>query len=85
MTFMDIFKTVLIGIPIGVTVVDLFGYVARVDGVSMQPVLNPEKNCDYVFLNRLALKLQEVSRGDVVSLYSPKNPEQKLIKRVIGM
>lgn len=27
----------------------------------------------------------EIQRGDVVSLISPKNPEQKLIKRVVGL
>jgi len=87
MTFTDFFKTVLIGIPIGITFVDVFGYVARVDGVSMRPCFNPDSSPenDYVFLNRLAIRFQKVSRGDVVSLLSPKDPDQKLIKRVIGV
>lgn len=80
-----IFKAVLLGIPIGVTIIDTVGYIARVDGVSMQPALNPTSDPDYVFLNRWAVRFYEVTRGDVVSLLSPKNPDQKLIKRVVGL
>ncbi|XP_060520133.1 mitochondrial inner membrane protease subunit 2 [Cylas formicarius] len=79
-------KKVFVGIPIGITIIDLVGYVARVDGISMQPVLNPDKNStDYVFLNRIAVKSYEVNRGDIVSLVSPKDPTQKIIKRVVGI
>lgn len=85
MTLADFVKTVLIGIPIGVTVLDVFGYVARVDGVSMQPALNPNGETDYVLLDRLSVRLSEVTRGDVVSFASPKDPKQKLIKRIIGL
>lgn len=80
------FKSILFGIPIGITVIDSVGYVARVDGISMQPALNPDKNItDYVFLNRLAIKSYEIKRGDIVSLVSPKDPSQKIIKRVVGV
>lgn len=65
---------------------DCVGYVARVDGISMQPCLNPVSDqTDYVFLSRFAVRNLEIERGDVVSLVSPKNPEQKLIKRVVGL
>ena len=80
-----IFRAVLLGIPIGITIIDTVGYIARVDGVSMQPALNPTSDTDYVFLNRWAVRFYEVARGDVVSLLSPKNPDQKLIKRVVGL
>lgn len=85
MTFSDLLKTVLFGIPVGVAFIDIFGYIARVDGVSMQPCLNPDSSKDYVFLNKLSCKLYQVARGDVVALLSPRDPEQKLIKRVIGL
>lgn len=78
-------KAVLFGLPVGITLIDTVGYIARVDGVSMQPALNPSLGTDYVFLNRWAIRFYEVSRGDVVSLLSPKDPDQKLIKRVIGL
>lgn len=78
-----VLRSVLLGLPIGVTCFDSFGYVAKVDGLSMQPVLNPDPAVnDYVFLKRWAL---DVNRGDIVSLSSPKDPRQKLIKRVVGL
>lgn len=82
----NLFKNTLIGIPIGITIVDNWGYVARVDGISMQPALNPDKSkTDYVFLNRWAVKSYEVKRGDIISLVSPKDPDHKIIKRVVGI
>ncbi|XP_011312468.1 mitochondrial inner membrane protease subunit 2 isoform X3 [Fopius arisanus] len=48
----SIVRNILLGIPIGVTFVNTVGYVARVEGISMQPALNPNaKEYDYVFLN----------------------------------
>lgn len=52
----------------------------------MQPALNPDANStDYVFLSRWSAKNLNVERGDIISLISPKDPEQKIIKRVIGL
>lgn len=78
-------KAVLFGIPIGITFIDTVGYVARVDGVSMQPALNPSSTTDYVFLSRWSVRFFDISRGDVVALTSPKDPDQKLIKRIVGL
>lgn len=78
-------KAVVFGVPVGITFVDVVGYVARVDGTSMQPALNPASITDYVFLNRWSVRFYEVARGDVVALTSPKDPDQKLIKRIVGL
>ncbi|XP_075168487.1 mitochondrial inner membrane protease subunit 2 [Haematobia irritans] len=80
-------KSVLFGIPIGVTFLDCVGYVARVDGISMQPALNPDSSnqTDYVFLSKWAVRSNNVQRGDIVSLISPKDPTQKIIKRIVGL
>lgn len=79
-------KSVIVGLPIGITFLDSVGYVARVDGISMQPALNPDRSStDYVFLNRWAVRTLDIKRGDIVSLISPKDPDQKLIKRVVGI
>lgn len=53
----------------------------------MQPALNPdtEASSDYVFLSRWAVKNFTVERGDIVSLISPKDPDQKIIKRVVAL
>ncbi|CAB0012520.1 unnamed protein product [Nesidiocoris tenuis] len=73
MTLVELFKTVFFGIPIGITIIDVVGY----------PVLNPGagKGHDYVFLK----KSSHFNRGDVVCLYSPRDKDQKLIKRVIAL
>ncbi|XP_038215352.1 mitochondrial inner membrane protease subunit 2 [Zerene cesonia] len=80
------FRSMLFGVPIGVTFLDTVGYVARVEGISMQPVLNPEStNTDYVFLSRWSVKDFNIQRGDIISLVSPKDPNQKIIKRVVAL
>ncbi|XP_014296032.1 mitochondrial inner membrane protease subunit 2 [Microplitis demolitor] len=81
-----IVRNILIGIPIGITFVDTVGYIARVDGISMQPALNPNSHVtDYVFLNRWSVRNYNFNRGDIISFVSPKHPDQTLIKRVIGL
>lgn len=86
MKFGPVLKSILIGIPIGITFFDSVCYVARVEGISMQPVLNPENSkVDYVLLNRWSVRTYELSRGDVISLVCPKDPDQKLIKRIVGL
>lgn len=86
MKITNIFKSILVGIPIGVTIIDSLGYVARVDGISMQPALNPDQTqADYVFLNKWSVKEYQVQRGDIIALISPKDPSLNIIKRVVGV
>lgn len=55
-------------------------------GTSMQPALNPIIGSeDYVFLSKWAVRNMYVQRGDIISLISPKDPSQKLIKRIVGL
>lgn len=52
----------------------------------MQPALNPDENIsDYVFLSRWAIRDLNVKRGDIISLVSPKDPDTKIIKRVVAL
>ncbi|XP_061630951.1 mitochondrial inner membrane protease subunit 2 isoform X3 [Phyllopteryx taeniolatus] len=76
-----------VAVPVTVTVLDRLAYVARVEGSSMQPFLNPEgaSEGDVVLLNRWSVRKYHVQRGDIVSVMSPRNPEQKIIKRVIAL
>ncbi|KAG5680856.1 hypothetical protein PVAND_010337 [Polypedilum vanderplanki] len=78
-------KNLVFGLAAGVTYIDLIGYVARVEGQSMQPTLNPiNLESDYVFLNKFKAKDFKVSRGEIVCLISPKDAQQRIIKRVIA-
>jgi signal peptidase I len=54
----------------------------RVDGSSMLPSLNHN---NYVIINRLAFRLGDVKRGDVVVFEFPHNNDEDYIKRVIAL
>ncbi|XP_043256626.1 mitochondrial inner membrane protease subunit 2-like [Colletes gigas] len=78
--------SLVVGVPFGIVFLDTVGSISKVDGISMWPTLNPNKdNTDYVILNRWAANNQDIKRGEVVALTSPKHPEQTLIKRVVGI
>lgn len=78
-------KNVLIGVAIGRTVIDTFGSVARVDGISMQPTFNPNTTVDFVFLSYIPVRFDSIKRGDIIVAISPRNPNETIIKRVIGV
>ncbi|XP_075392624.1 mitochondrial inner membrane protease subunit 2-like isoform X3 [Tenrec ecaudatus] len=80
-------KGFFVAVPVAVTFLDSVACVARVEGASMQPSLNPggSQSSDVVLLNHWRVRNLHVRRGDVVSLVSPRNPGQKIIKRVIAL
>ncbi len=53
-----------------------------VDGFSMRPTL---QDGEYILVNKLAYKFSEPVRGDIVVFVFPVNPEEDLIKRIIGV
>ena len=65
------------------------GYVARVEGGSMFPVLNPDKlqldKPDYVVLKRLNGNYDDIHRGDIVTSVCPNNAHDIYIKRIVGL
>uniref|UniRef100_A0A2D4PRI2 Mitochondrial inner membrane protease subunit 2 n=1 Tax=Micrurus surinamensis TaxID=129470 RepID=A0A2D4PRI2_MICSU len=80
-------KGFFVAVPVTVTFLDRVACIARVEGTSMQPSLNPMEQpvSDIVLLNHWSVRNYEVQHGDIVSLVSPRNPEQKIIKRVIAL
>jgi len=81
-----VLATVTFTVPVTITVLDVFGYVAQVEGISMQPTLNPDaKRSDYVFLNRWRARQLQFERGQIVTLTSPRDPNQQLIKRIVAV
>ncbi|XP_067420317.1 mitochondrial inner membrane protease subunit 2 isoform X5 [Emydura macquarii macquarii] len=64
------FRGFFIAVPVTVTFLDKVACVARVEGASMQPSLNPggRQVSDIVLLNHWSVRNYEVQRGDIVSL-----------------
>ncbi len=54
----------------------------RVDGFSMRPTL---EDGEFVLVNKLSYHFSEVQRGDIIVFHFPMNPDEELIKRVIGL
>ncbi|XP_036087015.1 mitochondrial inner membrane protease subunit 2 isoform X2 [Rousettus aegyptiacus] len=63
-------KGFFVAVPVAVTFLDKVACVARVEGASMQPSLNPggSPSSDVVLLNHWKVRNFEVQRGDIVSL-----------------
>jgi signal peptidase I len=54
----------------------------RVDGFSMRPTLD---DGEFVLVNRMSYRFGAIERGDIIVFNYPANPDQELIKRVIGL
>lgn len=75
-------ETILLSLVI-FGVINTFSARIRVESVSMQPTLYAG---DFVIVNKLAYRLGEPKRGDVIVFRYPPAPEQEpYIKRIIGL
>lgn len=54
----------------------------RVEGTSMNPGLENE---DRLFIDKVAVRLGDIHRGDIVVFHYPRDPTKSYIKRVIGL
>jgi signal peptidase I len=79
--FLDILETLVLAVVLyfGINAVSAR---VRVDGFSMRPTL---QDGEYILINKLAYTLDEPMRGDIVVFVFPVNPEEDLIKRIIGL
>jgi signal peptidase I len=79
--FLDILETIILAVVLyfGINAVSAR---VRVDGFSMRPTL---QDGEYILVNKLAYKTGEPTRGDIVVFIFPVNPQEDLIKRVIGL
>ena len=78
---LDILETLILAVVLyfGINAVSVR---VRVDGFSMNPTL---QDGEYILVNRLAYKIGNPVRGDIVVFSFPMDPKQDLIKRVIGL
>ena len=54
----------------------------KVEGGSMEPGLEDQER---IFINKLAYRLEDIKRGDIVVFRYPRDPRKSFIKRVIGL
>jgi len=54
----------------------------RVDGFSMIPTL---EDGEFVLVSKINYRFSNVERGDIIVFHFPLDPQQELIKRVIGL
>lgn len=54
----------------------------KVEGGSMEPGLQDQER---IFINKLAYRLGDIERGDIVVFHYPRDPRKSFIKRVIGL
>ena len=74
-------KTLVSAAIYATLIVTFIAQVARVEGQSMAPTLADQ---DRLIVNKLAYRLADPRRGDIVMLYYPINPEKSFVKRVIA-
>lgn len=78
---LDIIETLFLAVVLFVGINAISARV-RVDGTSMLPTL---ENGEFVLVNKMSYRIGEVDRGDIIVFHFPLNPEEELIKRVIGL
>jgi signal peptidase I len=77
----EIVQTLLMAIILYFLIDTVVGRV-RVENISMQPTLHEG---EFILVNKLAYRLGDFHRGDVVVFHYPRNPAEDYIKRVIGL
>ena len=77
----EIVQTLLMAVVLYFLIDTVVGRV-RVENISMQPTLHEGQ---FILVNKLAYRLGDFNRGDVVVFHYPRNPEEDYIKRLIGL
>jgi signal peptidase I len=80
--FLDVLETVLLAVVLFLAINAISARI-RVESISMQPTLYAG---DFVIVNKVAYKIGDPGRGDVIVFHYPLDPEREpYIKRVIGL
>lgn len=77
----DILETILLALVLFL-VINAFSARIRVESISMEPTL---KRGDFVLVDKISYRLSDPERGDIVVFYYPIDPNQKYVKRIIGL
>ena len=79
--FIDILETLILAVILFFGINAISARV-RVDGLSMQPTL---QHGEFILVNKMSYQWSEIERGDIIVFHFPREPEEELIKRVIGL
>lgn len=78
---LDIIETLVLAVVLFLGINAISARV-RVDGSSMVPTL---QNGEFVLVSKMSYRFGQVDRGDIIVFHFPMNPDEELIKRVIGL
>ena len=78
---LDILETMILAVILFLGINTVSARV-RVDGFSMLPTL---EDGEFVLVSKINYRFSDVERGDIIVFHFPMDPEQELIKRVIGL
>jgi signal peptidase I len=79
--FKEIIQTLLLAVVL-YFLIDFVVARVRVENVSMKPTLVPG---EFLLVNKLAYKHNDMSRGDIVVFHYPPQPSEDYIKRLVGL
>jgi signal peptidase I len=75
-------RDLVVSIAVSTFIIIFLYQPVRVEGTSMLPVLQDQ---DRLFINKMAYRVGEIHRGDVVVFLYPYNHKKSYIKRVIAL
>lgn len=78
---LDVIETLVLAVILFVGINSVSARV-RVDGFSMQPTL---QDGEFVLVSKLSYKFGDFQRGDIIVFDFPMNPDEELVKRIIGL
>ncbi len=75
-------RDLVISVAVSAFIIVFLYQPVRVEGTSMLPMLQDQ---DRLFINKMAYRVGEIHRGDVVVFLYPRDRQKSYIKRVIGL
>jgi len=75
-------RDLMISVVVSAFIIIFLYQPVRVEGTSMLPVLEDQ---DRLFINKMAYRVGDIHRGDVVVFQYPRDHEKSYIKRVIAL
>lgn len=78
---LEVLQTVVMALILYFLIDQVLGRV-RVENISMLPTLQPG---EFILVNKLAYRLGDYHRGDIVIFHYPRDPHEDYIKRIMGL